>query len=242
MNLHNYLNGIFITGTDTEIGKTVIAGGIAASLKRSRVNVGVMKPISSGDTSDAQFLKHASQVDDTIASINPVQLHHPLAPSVSARLEGIQLDLAIIKTAFSKLKQKYDFMIVEGVGGIAVPLNDDFLVAHLISQLELLVLIVANAGLGTINHTMLTVAFARQFNLQIAGIVLNQFQPETAGLAEQTNPAEIERLTQVPVIGVVPYEKRVDTPKPDVKFFADFINKHVELGKLDVAIKRYFNK
>lgn len=237
MDLYNYVNGIFITGTGTEIGKTVIAGGIAASLKRSRVNVGVMKPISSGDTSDAQFLQHVAQVDDPIASINPIQLHHPLAPSVSARLEGIQLDLAIIKTAFTKLKKKYDFLIVEGVGGIAVPLNDDFLVAHLISQLELPVLIVANAGLGTINHTVLTVAFARQFNLQIAGIVLNQFHSGTAGLAEQTNPAEIERLTQVPVIGVVPYEKRVDTPKPDVKFFADFINQHVELGKLDVTIK-----
>lgn len=242
MNLHNYVNGIFITGTDTEIGKTVIAGGIAASLKRSRVNVGVMKPISTGDTSDAQFLKHAAQADDTIASINPIQLYHPLAPSVSARLEGKQIDFSIIKTAFSKLKEKYDFLIVEGVGGIAVPLNDDFLVAHLISQLELPILIVAHAGLGTINHTMLTVAFARQFNLQIAGIVLNQFHPETASLAEQTNPAEVERLTQVPVIGVVPYEKHVDIPNPNVKFFADFINRHVELDKLDASIKRYLNK
>ncbi len=237
MNLHNYVNGIFITGTDTEIGKTVIAAGIAASLKRARVNVGVMKPISTGDTSDAQFLKHAAQVDDTIASINPIQLYHPLAPSVSARLEGKQIDLSTIKTAFSKLKQKYNFMVVEGVGGIAVPLNDDFLVAHLISQLELPILIVANAGLGTINHTVLTVAFAKQFDLQIAGIVLNQFHPKTAGLAEQTNPAEVERLTQVSVIGVVPYEKHLETPKPDVKFLADFINRHMELNKLDITIK-----
>ena len=145
--------------------------------------------------------------------INPIQLRHPLAPSVSARLEGIQLDVSLIKTAFTKLKEKYDFLIVEGVGGIAVPLKDDFLVAHLISQLKLPVLIVAHAGLGTINHTVLTVTFARQFNLQIVGIVLNQFQPETAGLVEQTNPAEIERLTQVPVIGVVPYEKRLGHPK-----------------------------
>lgn len=239
MNLHNYVNGIFIIGTDTEIGKTVIAGGVAASLKQSKVNVGVMKPISTGDPSDAQFLKHAAQVDDPIALINPIHLRYPLAPSVSARLEGIQIDLSTINTAFTQLQQKYDFMIVEGVGGIAVPLNNDFLVAHLVSQLKLPVLIVAHAGLGTINHTVLTVAFARQFNLKIAGIVLNQFQPETAGLAEQTNPAEIERLTQVPVIGVVPYEKRIDTPAPDIKFFADFINRHVELDKLDVAIKEY---
>ena len=239
MNLHKFVNGIFITGTGTEIGKTVVSGGVAASLKQAGVNVGVMKPISTGDTSDAQFLKHAAQVDDPIASINPIQLRHPLAPSVSARLEGIQLDVSLIKTAFTKLKEKYDFLIVEGVGGIAVPLKDDFLVAHLISQLKLPVLIVAHAGLGTINHTVLTVTFARQFNLQIVGIVLNQFQPETAGLVEQTNPAEIERLTQVPVIGVVPYEKRLDTPNPDIKFLAGFLNEHVELDKLDVAIKGY---
>lgn len=239
MNLDNCVNGIFITGTGTEIGKTVIAGGIAAALKQSGVQIGVMKPISTGDTSDAQFLKQAAKVDDSLTLINPIQLRYPLAPSVSARLEGKQIDLLTIEIAFTKLKQKYDFLIVEGVGGIAVPLNNDFLVAHLISQLKLPILIVADAGLGTINHTMLTVAFARQFNLQIAGIVLNLYCSEAAGLAEQTNPAEIERLTQVPVIGVVPYDKGLDTPNPDIKFLADFINQHVELDKLDVAIKGY---
>lgn len=239
MNLDNCVDGIFITGTGTEIGKTVIAGGIAASLKHAGVNVGVMKPISTGDTTDAQFLKHTAQVDDPLVLINPIQLLHPLAPSVSARLEGKQIDLLAIEATFTKLKQKYDFVIVEGVGGIAVPIKDNFLVAHLISQLKLPILIVAEAGLGTINHTVLTVAFAKQFNLQIAGIVLNLYCPKTAGLAEQTNSAEIERLTQVPVVGVVPYEQHLDTPNPDIKFLADFINQHVELDKLNVIIKGY---
>jgi len=239
VNLDKCINGIFITGTGTEIGKTVVAGGFAASLKHSGVQVGIMKPISAGDAVDVQFLRHAAQVDDPLKLINPIRLRYPLAPSVSARLEGKQIDLSTIAAAFSNLKQKYDFLVVEGVGGIAVPLKDDFLVAHLISQLQLPILIVADAGLGTINHTMLTVAFARQFNLRITGIILNMVQPEAAGLAEQTNPAEIERLTQVSVVGVVPYEKRLDTPNPDTKFLADFINQHVELDKLDVAIKGY---
>ena len=234
MNLNNCANGIFITGTGTEIGKTVIAGGLAASFEQAGIHVGVMKPISTGDTADAQFLKYAAQVDDSLTLINPIQLRHPLAPSVSAKLEGRQIDLSIIKIAFTELKKKYDFLIVEGVGGIAVPLKDDFLVAHLISQLKLPVLIVAHAGLGTINHTVLTVVFAKQFNLRVVGIVLNMLNPETVSLAEQTNPAEIERLTQVPVIGVVPYEKRLDTSKPDIKFLTDFINQHVELDKLDM--------
>ncbi len=225
--------GVFITGTDTEIGKTIIAGGLAASLKQAGTHVGVMKPISSGDTTDAQFLKHAAQVDDALTVINPLCLRYPLAPSVSARLEGREIDMSTVATAFAHLKQKYNFLVVEGVGGIAVPLHGDFLVAHLISQLQLPLLIVARAGLGTLNHTLLTVAFARQFNLQIAGIILNRMQPETAGLAEQTNPAEIERLTQVPVLGVVPFEERLNTPNPDVTFLAALLNRHVAWRKAE---------
>ena len=231
---NNMGQGIFITGTGTEIGKTVIAGGFAASLKQSGTNVGVMKPISSGDTADAQFLKHAAQVDDELSSINPIYLRHPLAPSVAARIENREIDLPCIETAFTALQQKYDFVIVEGVGGIAVPIRDDFLVAHLISRLQLPILIVAQAGLGTLNHALLTVAFAQQFGLQIVGIVLNRRSPETPGLAEATNPVEIEKLTGIPVIGVVPYEKQLDTTYPDPAFLADFMNQHIAWRKLGI--------
>ena len=226
--------GIFVTGTGTEIGKTVIAGGFAASLKQSGTHVGVMKPVSTGDTADARFLKHAAQVDDELSVINPIYLRHPLAPSVAARIENREINLSCIDTAFAKLQEKYDFVIVEGVGGIAVPIQDDFLVVHLIKRLQLPILIVAEAGLGTLNHTLLTVAFARQFNLQIVGIVLNGLSPETAGIVEATNPVEIEKLTGVPVIGVVPYEKRLDTDSPNVTFLADFMNQHIAWRKLEI--------
>lgn len=226
--------GLFITGTGTEIGKTVIAGGLAASLKQAGMNVGVMKPISTGDTADAQFLKHAAQVDDELSLINPIYLRHPLAPSVAARMEGREIDVSCVEASFAELQQKYDFVIVEGVGGIAVPIQDDFLVVHLIKRLQLPILIVAQVGLGTLNHTLLTVAYARQFELQITGIVLNGLCVETAGLAEATNPAEIENLTGVPVIGVVPYEKRLDTAHPDVTFLAEFMNQHVAWQRLGI--------
>ena len=231
---NNMAQGIFITGTGTEIGKTVIAGGLAASLKQSGMNVGVMKPIGTGDTADAQFLKYAAQVDDELSVINPIYLRHPLAPSVAARIENREIDLSCIGTAFAALQQRYDFVIVEGVGGIAVPIRDDFLVVHLIHKLELPVLIVAEAGLGTLNHTLLTVAFARQFNLQVVGIVLNRRSSETAGIAEATNPVEIEKLTGIPVIGTVPYEKRLETVYPDVAFLADFMNSHIAWRKLEI--------
>ena len=226
--------GIFVTGTGTEIGKTVIAGGFAASLKEAGTNVGVMKPISTGDTADAQFLKHAAQIDDELSAINPIFLRHPLAPSVAARIEEKEINLSDIESAFAALQRKYDFLIVEGVGGIAVPILDDFLVAHLINTLQLPILIVAQVGLGTLNHTLLTVGFARQFNIQIAGIVLNGLRPEIAGLAEATNPLEIERLTDVPVIGVVPYEKKLGTAYPDLTFLAEFMNQHIAWRKLGI--------
>ncbi len=228
--------GIFITGTGTEIGKTVIVGCLAATLKQSGLNVGVMKPICSGDNFDAKYLKHAAQVDDPLSLINPIYLKYPLAPSVSARIEGKEIVINDLDKALNALFDKYDFLIVEGVGGIAVPIMDEFLVAHLIHHIELPILIVADVGLGTINHTMLTVSFARAFKLNIAGIVLNQLHPEELGLAEQTNPQEIEKLTQIPVIGVVPYEKRLDSPKPDRSFMADFFSQHVDISKIEHLI------
>lgn len=232
MKLIDSLKGIFITGTGTEIGKTVVAGGLAAAMNTDGVHVGVMKPISAGGVADAQFLKHAAQVDDPLTLVNPIQLEHPLAPSVAAKLENSAIDISTVISAYNHLKEKYDFLIVEGVGGIAVPITDEMLVVQLIQKLNLPVLIVAHAGLGTINHTILTVAFAKQHNLKIIGIVLNQPQPNTIGLAEQTNPSEIERITQIPVIGILPYDNRFNCQKTDVNLLADFFLNHVDLKKM----------
>lgn len=225
--------GLFITGTGTEIGKTVIAGCLAATLKQSGMNVGVMKPICSGDNLDAQYLRHAAQADEPLSLINPIYLKYPLAPSVSARIEGKEIVVKEIDVAINTLSEKYDFLIVEGVGGIAVPIKDDYLVAQLIQHIQLPILIVADAGLGTINHTMLTVSFAREFKLKIVGIILNQVQSEEAGLAEQTNPQEIENLTQVPVIGVLPYEKRLDCATPDRDFMVEFFKQHIDVNRIE---------
>lgn len=229
--------GIFITGTGTEIGKTVIAGCLAATMKHVGKNIGVMKPICSGNNLDAQFLKHAAQVDDPLTLINPIYLKYPLAPSVSARLQGKEIVLNDIDKALNTLSEKYDYLVVEGVGGIAVPIKDDYLVVHLMHHLQMPILIVADAGLGTINHTMLTVSFAREFKLNIVGIILNQHQPIGAGLAEQTNPQEIQKITQVPVIGILPYEKRLDCVNPDRSFMVDFFDQHVDNNKIGQIIE-----
>ena len=229
-------SGIFITGTDTEIGKTVVAGGLAAALKAAGVNVGVMKPIASGGvehngrivSEDAIFLKHAAQVEDALDLINPICLRHPLAPSVAAKIEGVPIDLRQIDEAFIQLCQRHEFMVVEGIGGIAVPICEDMLVADMAQRFQLPLLIVARPNLGTINHTVLTVEFARSYNLEVCGIVLNASQKESKGLAEKTNPKELERLTHLPILGTVPFDEQLQGDTPDPDLLSQFVGAHID--------------
>ena len=236
MTSHSTPAGIFITGTDTEIGKTVVAGGLAAALKAAGVNVGVMKPIASGGiqhkgrivSEDAIFLKSAAQVDDALDLINPICLRHPLAPSVAAEIEGVSVDLRQIDDALAQLCQRHQFMVVEGVGGIAVPIRDDALVANMAQRFQLPLIVVARPNLGTINHTVLTVEFARSYNLEICGIVLNASQEESKGLAEKTNPKELERLTRLPILGTVPFAEHLQGDTPDPDLLSQFIGNHID--------------
>lgn len=236
MTSHSTPTGIFITGTDTEIGKTVIAGGLAAALKAAGVDVGVMKPIASGGiehkgrivSEDALFLKSAAQVDDALDLINPICLRHPLAPSVAAEIERVSIDLRQIDEAFAQLCQRHEFIVVEGVGGIAVPICEEMLVVDMAQRFQLPVLVVARPNLGTINHTVLTVEFARSYSLEICGIVLNASQEESKGLAEETNPKELERLTTLPILGTVPFDARLQGDTPDPDFLSQFIGEHID--------------
>ena len=236
MTSHFTPTGIFITGTDTEIGKTVIAGGLAAALKAAGVDVGVMKPIASGGvehkgclvSEDAIFLKHAAQVDDALDLINPICLRHPLAPSVAAEIEGVSIDLRQIDEAFAQLCQTHEFIVVEGVGGIAVPICEEMLVADMAQRFQLPLLVVARPNLGTINHTVLTVEFARSYNLEICGIVSNASQEGSKGLAEKTNPKELTRLTNLPILGTVPFDERLQSDMPDPDFLSQLIGGHID--------------
>lgn len=228
-------NGIFITGTDTEIGKTVIAGGLAAAMRAAGIDVGVMKPIASGGvqrdgrlvSEDAIFLKDAALVDDDLSLINPICLRLPLAPSVAAEIEGVSIEREGVEAAFNQLRRRHEFMVVEGVGGIAVPIGGEALVANLAQRFQLPLLIVARPNLGTINHTVLTVAFAERFQLGMCGIVLNGLRQEMAGLVEETNPKEIARLTQLPILGVVPFDGRLGQQPPQPAFLSRFIDAHI---------------
>jgi len=202
-----------VTGTDTGIGKTVVTGGIAAALARAGRDVGVMKPFATGAlrvrgklvSEDALFLKKASGVQDPLEQINPVCLKPPLAPSMAAEVAKKRIDLRLVFEAYRELRARHSTIIVEGVGGLLVPLLTGFTVAHFARRLKLPIVIVTRPSLGTLNHTALTVHAARSFKLPILGMVINHARSDRRGLAERLNPAALRRETRVPILGEVPY-------------------------------------
>lgn len=205
--------GFFVTGTDTGVGKTVIAGAIIAGLRANGVPAGAMKPVETGCTrtgsvltpSDGMFLKKVGCMDDPINRVTPFCFETPVAPVVAAGLEGGAVDPAIIRKDFAGLLAKYRTMVVEGVGGLLVPLTPDYYTADLARDLGLPLIVVARPTLGTINHTLLTVRYALREGLSVAGVVLNYTAPEESGVAEQTNPGVIRRLCPVPLLGIFPF-------------------------------------
>jgi len=208
----NYMTrGIFITGTDTGVGKTYIAERITFGLRHKGMNVGVMKPAETGCRlragrlipSDALRLKKAAGSDDALDLINPYRFREPLAPFVAAQRAGEKIDPRIIKRSFKTLCSNHEFMVVEGAGGILVPLTSRYTYRELAYTMMLPVVIVARPGLGTINHTLLTVSALRLHNISIAGIIINYAVDQKAGLAEKTSFSVINEMSTLPILGIV---------------------------------------
>lgn len=204
--------GVFVTGTDTDVGKSVIAAGLTAALRSRNIRATYFKPVQSGCheengeliASDARLAQTIAGLTEPLAVLTPVVLKLPLAPAVAAAQAGVRIDLEEIARAYRDLAGRYDFMVVEGAGGLYVPLVDiDFLVLDLARWLGLPVLVVARAGLGTINHTVMTVRTLEQAGLPVVGVIINQY-PENPNLAARTNPGIIEAVGGRPVLAKVP--------------------------------------
>ncbi|MBI4839107.1 MAG: dethiobiotin synthase [Nitrospirae bacterium] len=212
--------GIFITGTDTGVGKTYTAAGLLNALKKMGINACPMKPVETGCNiqkgklipQDAVTLINASGISEPLDVINPYRLRPPLAPSVAAEMEKTAIKKQKIFSAYRYLLNKYDITVVEGAGGIMTPVYKKYLFLDLIKDLGLPVIIVSKPVLGTINHTLLTIATARSRKINILGIIINHVCRIKKGAAERTNPEIIEYLGRVPVLGVIPYSKNPASP------------------------------
>lgn len=207
------MNGFFVTGTDTDVGKTIISSGLAAVLKEKKIDVGVFKPLLSGiarenPASDTSLLKRLSQTSLSYEEITPFEFKEPLAPYMAGKLEGKIVRIEEVLSHWEKIREKHEFFIVEGAGGITVPLGERFLVSDLIKALQLPIVIVARPNLGTFNHIFLTIQYAKSLGLPIAGIVINGINDHPA-LAEKTNPDLIEQFCNVPILGITPKLKEI---------------------------------
>jgi len=241
------LRGLFVTGTDTEVGKTLVAGAIAAELRRQGRRVEAMKPVATGCRSgrdglisaDAEFLAACAESRRTLSEIAPLRFAQALAPNAAARRVHQEVNLEPIFDSFRRLQDRCDAVVVEGIGGLLCPISDDFWVIHLARMMDLPLVIVARAGLGTINHTLMTIHAARSAGLRVAGVVINRYRIDPvmqaardnadrqyargdADIAMHTNPAQIAQLGKVDVLAIVPDEPANSVEKvtigPDTRF------------------------
>lgn len=169
--------GVFVTGADTGVGKTVVGCALAEQLAARGVDVGVMKPIETGvgpqGPLDAIALAEAAGVADPIALVCPQRFGLPAAPGVAAAHEGGSVDLAAVRESFAALAARHSFLLVEGAGGLLVPIARDYDMADLARDFGLALLVVARGRLGTINHTRLTLEAAAARGLRVAGVVIS---------------------------------------------------------------------
>lgn len=210
------MSGVFITGTDTGVGKTLVAAALARALRGAGVDAVPMKPVQTGcvrrggawSAPDLDFSLAAAGLAATPAErelMAPYRFRPACSPHLAARQAGRQIRLPVIRRAFARLAARHAFVVAEGAGGVLVPLDDRRTMADLIAALAVPVVVVARAGLGTINHTLLSIRALRDARLTVVAIVLNQAVPGRPGMIERDNRRTIERLTGVPVAASLAY-------------------------------------
>ena len=205
---------IFITGTDTGVGKTIFACGLARRLKSFGYNVGVMKPVETGGKlrdgtfypEDAWRLRAASACAESIERICPYCLPEPLAPSIAAERAGVKIDIDHVLAVFEAIKGAHDITLVEGAGGLMVPLVASYTFADFARVAKLPIIVVAANKLGVINHLLLSLEHASCKGLTILGYVLNRLSNEPS-LAAETNREVLVGLTGVPCLGELPFHQ-----------------------------------
>jgi dethiobiotin synthetase len=208
------MSGIFITGTDTGVGKTLVAAGLLQALRGAGVDAVPMKPVQTGCVRrrgvwvapDLALSLKTAGLDpsaDEIARMAPYCFHPACSPHLAARLAGRRISLLIIRRAFRQLEGAHDLVVVEGAGGVLVPLDRQLTMVDMMKSLALPIVLVARPGLGTINHTLLSIHALRHAGLTVKAVVLNQSSSGRLGRIERDNRKVIESMGAVPVVAVL---------------------------------------
>ncbi len=230
-----FRGGFFITGTDTGVGKTLVGVALVRYLRLRGYQVCPLKPAETGCIErdgtlippDGQMLLEASEAEVSIRDVVPFRYREPVAPMVAAEHEGRPFSVTRFLTHYEHLKERFEYIVMEGAGGVMVPLSGDLLTIDLIDMVGLPVVVVASNKLGVLNHTLLTVEVLKRRGILICGVILNNPLREQNDLSRKSNRQSLERLLPVPVLGEMPYLERKDMQG----LYEAFI-KHIDTTKL----------
>jgi len=204
------LNSIFITGTDTDVGKTYVTTGLAVTLRKMKIDVGVMKPFAAGTaqktgfkSEDVEILANAAQVNDPEMLLNPQFFPIVASPYTALKNLKIKPNIKLILNRFKKLSKIHSMLLVEGMGGIMTPILQDYFVTNLIKDMKLSTIIVTRTKIGTVNHTVMTCKMCEKYKIPVKGIIINNF--DTNGYNVKELKRDLENLTNIQVLGSIPF-------------------------------------
>ncbi|KAG2472235.1 MAG: ATP-dependent dethiobiotin synthetase BioD [Nitrosopumilales archaeon] len=211
------MKSFFITGTDTDVGKTWIAAGLARAFRNMGIDVGIMKPFAAGNSQktgfkseDAEILSKAAKVNDPENLVNPQFFPIPASPYTAMKNSNVfeKVNVDLILQNFKKLSKLHDSIIVEGMGGIMTPILKNYYITNLINDLNLEIIIITRTRIGTLNHTIMTCKMAKKYGLHVRGIIINQIDLD--GYDVDVLKDDIEEITGFSVLGTVPFLKNFD--------------------------------
>jgi len=204
------LKSLFITGTDTDVGKTYITAGLTIMLRKMGVDVGVMKPFAAGvaqkkgyKSEDVEILSKSAQTHDPENLVNPQFFPIPASPYTAWKKLKIKPKIPLVLSSFKKLSDMHEMVLVEGVGGILTPILKDYYVTNLIKDMKIPTIIVSRSKVGTVNHTLMTVKMCEKYKIPIKGIIINNFDDD--GYPINQLKKDLEDLTGVKVLGSIPF-------------------------------------
>ena len=203
------MKSLFITGTDTDVGKTYITAGLAITLRKMSIDVGVMKPFAAGvaqkkgfKSEDVEILSNAAQINDSETLVNPQFFPISASPYTAWKKLKIKPKIPLILSSFKKLSKKHDMMLVEGMGGTLTPILKNYYITNLIKDMKIPTVIVTRSKVGTVNHTLMTVMMCQKYKIPIKGIIINNFDK---GYPINQLKKDLENLTGIKVLGSIPF-------------------------------------
>ncbi len=209
------MKSLFVTGSDTDVGKTYVTAGLAVSLRTMGVDVGVMKPFAAGipqkkgfKSEDVEILVSAALVKDSENLINPQFFPIPASPYTAWKNLKIRPKISSILSSFKKLSAIHSMLLVEGMGGIMTPILKDYFITDLIKDMKIPAVLVTRTKIGTINHTVMTIEMCKKYKIPLKGIIINDFDSDGYDVRELTR--DLKNLSKIPVLGSIPFIENLD--------------------------------